>query len=824
MKMHHTAIYALSTALYVAAIHIDAVELYVSPTGSDSNSGGIDSPWATVARALEAATPGDTINLRAGTYAELVNVNKSGSPGNYLTIKSFEGEKAILDATSLAPPKDSTTSVILIEDQSHVRVQGLEIRNLATSDLNSLVIGIHVTGHGSTIELRGNTVHHIENNDPVKGGNAHGIAVYGTNATRSINNLLVDANTVRNCILGWSESLVLNGNVENFTVSNNTIHDNNNIGIDLIGWEGTCPDPAYDQTRNGTVAGNTVYNITSYGNPAYGTERSAAGIYVDGGRNLVLERNTVHHCDFGFEVASEHGGKTTTEVTVRDNLVYLNNITGIGFGGYDSTRGVTLNCVFQHNTLFQNDTTRSGSGEVYIQQSHDNTFSCNIIFANDQNILFTNFFDAASSHHNNFDYNVYLCPGGADNLSIVWQNTYYTTFRAYQQAAGQDPHSLFADPRFVDAASAIPNLHLQAGSPAIDAGDPTFTPGAGETDFDGNQRVVDGRDDCGAYEYGSTPPSPVKLTTASNPADGGGTEPATGEHTYNVGDSVGITAIPFSGYRFLNWTSSANASVADAASSSTTVTLSGDATVTANFSISPVIDTYLAYGSALWVKASDVGMANFTKKPKINAVVQGKSCLFAVIGFSPLEAMAEWKRKIRLYDKGDYDKSAGLGQKLQDTPVTDLALDEIKVATGTGDATLQGKFFLANLTVTSVDGSPSAAGDNFTVHGMWFGSKAPNVLVEFLKNGSDYKYAKCGIDKNATYTYQNAKGSSGASCMKIRQDDGGQEALGASVVSAFFPKLKATDTPTGYIILDNGVGLVSYRLNSAARRAHREPP
>ncbi len=38
------------------------------------------------------------------------------------------------------------------------------------------------------------------------------------------------------------------------------IHDDNNIGIDVIGFEVTSPQVAYDQVRNGVISGNTVYS------------------------------------------------------------------------------------------------------------------------------------------------------------------------------------------------------------------------------------------------------------------------------------------------------------------------------------------------------------------------------------------------------------------------------------------------------------------------------------------------------------------------------------------------------------------------------------
>ncbi|GAH41211.1 unnamed protein product, partial [marine sediment metagenome] len=116
--------------------------------------------------------------------------------------------------------------------------------------------------------------------------------------------------------------------VENFTVVGNLIHDNNNIGIDAIGYEGTSPQAAYDRARNGVISGNTVYNITSFGNPDYGNVYAADGIYVDGGTHIVIERNTVHDSDLNVELASEHKGKLTDYITLRNNLIYHGNSNG----------------------------------------------------------------------------------------------------------------------------------------------------------------------------------------------------------------------------------------------------------------------------------------------------------------------------------------------------------------------------------------------------------------------------------------------------------------------------------------------------------------
>lgn len=138
-------------------------------------------------------------------------------------------------------------------------------------------------------------------------GNAHGIAIYGTDTVKDIN---VVNNTLEDLKLGLSESLVLNGNIDGFKVENNIVRRSDNIGIDLIGYEGVSHDEKMDYVRNGIVKNNIVYEISSYGNPAYGEDYSAGGIYVDGGKNITIEKNTVYKSDIGIEATSEHAKNT----------------------------------------------------------------------------------------------------------------------------------------------------------------------------------------------------------------------------------------------------------------------------------------------------------------------------------------------------------------------------------------------------------------------------------------------------------------------------------------------------------------------------------
>jgi len=354
-------------------------------------------------------------------------------------------------------------------------------------------IGISVEGSSSFIELRNNLIHNIESPN----GNAHGIAFYG-NAAAPMTNIVVEGNEIRNCRLGQSEALVLNGNVDGFIVARNIVHDNDNIGIDFIGFEATGP-AGQDQARNGICVDNVVYNISSATNPTYGGDRSADGIYVDGGRDIVIERNKVDNCDIGIEVASEHGGMATSNITVRSNFISRGYQGNILMGGYDATRGDA------HNVVVVNNTTYQGTyGEIVLQ------YNCDGI------TIKNNVLSARSGQ-------AYISNGGGNNTNVTVDNNIY--FGAGNTSAGPypDARARFVDPLLV---SPYADLHLRAGSPAIDAGidlgnDARGQPLSGISDIDGRPRVQGNAINIGAHEFAAgadtEPPAPITDLRSSSP-------------------------------------------------------------------------------------------------------------------------------------------------------------------------------------------------------------------------------------------------------------------------------------------------------------------
>jgi len=577
----HAGLFVIALMLAPSLAGQTGATRYVSTKGSDSNPGTIGAPWLTIQHAANSVSAGAKVYVFGGVYDESVNFPASGTTSAPITFESYPGQTAVIDGTGVScctsnPPSsgNDTQGLINIVNQSYLVLAGFEIRDFTTSNPAYTPAGVWITGSGTGIQLLNNLLHNITTSSE-ENGNAFGIAVYGTSQT-PISHLVISGNEVYSLKTGNSESVNVDGNVTNFAITNNLVHDNDNIGIDAIGYEGVGP-VGHDEAMYGEIRGNTIYNISGIHNAGEGNSYDADGVYCDGCAYVTVEDNLIHNVDYGIEVASEHKicQSTGTEysssgtigegsspcngryVTVRNNVVYDSNACGISIGGYANNVGGSAHVVIVNNTLYNNNT-QNQAGEFQIQyhsgKAQANIFENNLVYAGAQNVWINSFVEPSTSYPAppaTLNRNLYYSAAGyAEGTSIFWAGaSSYKSYSAYQSAAGEDANSLNADPLIVNLGSTPPDFDITAKSPAVNAGSTSLSCGVGwcnstsphsiygSTDFIGNPRLNGSNIDIGAYESaGKTNSLTVTLTSGTYTLPPGRTTTLTATVSANPGD------------------------------------------------------------------------------------------------------------------------------------------------------------------------------------------------------------------------------------------------------------------------------------------------
>ena len=314
--------------------------------------------YKTLQDAVDSANPGTTILIK-GLIEERVRIETDG-----ITLKSagfaiIRGNKSMKNGGGLI---EIAGKDIVIED--------IELSDLYTYDpfQEDCADGIRVEGGASNVHILNCVVHHIgcvygkyKYSEERENFNGHGISVKGEKDAM-ITDVVIKGCEVYGLTTGQSESVVLNDNVEYFTVADNYVHDNDNIGIDLAGGYNGQHDT--DRVRYGEVCGNIVENNSCYvfenagyidddGEPCCGSD----GIYVDGAVDIWIHDNFVSGCDIGLEISSENHGWTAEGIIAENNVLVNNDLCGgIIVGSQDpDENGVACNNIVRNNTVINSD-------------------------------------------------------------------------------------------------------------------------------------------------------------------------------------------------------------------------------------------------------------------------------------------------------------------------------------------------------------------------------------------------------------------------------------------------------------------------------------
>jgi len=474
--------------------------LFVAVDGNNANAGTIGSPFRTITHALTVVTPGDTIFVRGGVYNERLDVNVSGTSGNYITLRAYQCETAILDGTGISPRYSGRTDgLVNLRNVSWFVMEGFDIRNYISTVPWYSPDGILANKGSSHLVIRNNRIYNVEHNVPLSDGRgAHGIHILGDTSV-VMTDILIEENQVHDCNTGYSENLTVNGYVDNFQVLRNKVYNGENIGIAIAGGYAANPNPLYNYARNGVVAGNEIYKIDALS--GLFTARGAIAIYVDGARNILVDRNKIFDCDRGIGLVSENDNFQTRDCIVRNNLVFNCWLTGIYIGGYiGHTGGGTYECYIINNTLYKNNRTTGFYGEVegeirLTENCYNNKIANNLIYGYPGNEVFIHKYTSTGSG-NVIDRNLYYSDGG---YKWIWAGTPHTTFSTWKTASGADATSVSGSNPLLKV-TPVPDASFLTGSPAYLTG--TILPGGvhGSLDIFNLPRTTSGQISIGAYQ------------------------------------------------------------------------------------------------------------------------------------------------------------------------------------------------------------------------------------------------------------------------------------------------------------------------------------
>jgi len=109
---------------------------YVATSGSDDYPGTLDSPWATIEKAIETAQAGDIVYIRGGVYYSApIGIRPSdgygnnGTSSNYIHYFNYPGESPIFDFGASEAPGNYITGFFL-QYANFIHFKGLTIRNV----------------------------------------------------------------------------------------------------------------------------------------------------------------------------------------------------------------------------------------------------------------------------------------------------------------------------------------------------------------------------------------------------------------------------------------------------------------------------------------------------------------------------------------------------------------------------------------------------------------------------------------------------------------------------------------------------------------------
>ena len=278
-----------------------ATDLYVSTSGSDSNTGSLTAPFRTIQHAANLAKAGTVVHVAPGRYLENVNAKASGTAALRI--------RYISDTKWGAKVVGSGTEIMWNNSGSYVDIIGFDITGPGRGGIVNL---------GSFTLITNNYVHNLGVTGGCTGSGGAGIDDANYNATDDdiIGNVVHDIGIPGSC-----------NKVQGIYHSNLRGHIYNNIVYRAAGFG----IHLWHAANNVVIMNNTLFANgagTVGGGMVVGTGDAPGGIVLD---NTIIANNIVFNNPPGgiIEYCSSGVNCIGTHNSVTNNLVYGNGKIGI---------------------------------------------------------------------------------------------------------------------------------------------------------------------------------------------------------------------------------------------------------------------------------------------------------------------------------------------------------------------------------------------------------------------------------------------------------------------------------------------------------------
>ena len=232
---------------------------HVATTGDDAAAGTAAAPWRSLQRAADAAAPGDTVIIHAGTYFGMV-IDRSGTEAAPI---AFVGE----GSPTIDGAQSGNRDAIAIEGGNWIRIEGLNVIGATRAGIGALDCS-HITVKNNRIDNNGRWGVFsgfcddllVEGNEVSRSGTEHGIYASNSADRPVIRNNTIWGNAQCGVHLNGDVSYGGDGVISNAIVENNIIRDNGRSGGSGINGDGLVGA----MIRNNVLDNNHASGISLY--------------------------------------------------------------------------------------------------------------------------------------------------------------------------------------------------------------------------------------------------------------------------------------------------------------------------------------------------------------------------------------------------------------------------------------------------------------------------------------------------------------------------------------------------------------------------------